>query len=241
MILAGRGHTAPRPAKLPVMGRFDRGVLSSLFGCAAVGLGVLLVAWPGAAQANKGAPLPIAPLPLSIAVATEPTDDGEHRAVDDAWLDAQVAAAEALFGPHGVHFVKAAARPLAGRFARLETRADRDALSKELAKGVVNVFVVASLRDVDDPSRLRMGVHWRPKGDERKHYVIVAASAQPTTLAHELGHFFGNGHSKVRDNLMSYDRSGAEVFLDADQVRRIQSFARIYVRSRELLPVTPPP
>lgn len=215
------------------MGRFDRGVLSSLFGCAAVGLGVLLVAWPGAAQANKGAPLPIAPLPLSIAVATEPTDDGEHRAVDDAWLDAQVAAAEALFGPHGVHFVKAAARPLAGRFARLETRADRDALSKELAKGVVNVFVVASLRDVDDPSRLRMGVHWRPKGDERKHYVIVAASAQPTTLAHELGHFFGiPEHSAQKNNLMSYDREDDLVFLDEGQKARIRAGAARLLASK---------
>ena len=38
----------------------------------------------------------------------------------------------------------------------------------------------------------------------------------PTTLAHELGHFLGNGHAYVKNNLMSYERDGGEVFLDAD-------------------------
>ena len=66
--------------------------------------------------------------------------------------------------------------------------------------------------------------------------MIVAASALPSTLAHELGHFFGNGHSKVRDNVMSYDRSGATVFFDAAQKRKIKTFARIFLRSKEIVP-----
>ena len=81
-----------------------------------------------------------------------------------------------------------------------------------------------------------MGVHWRPQSDLRKHYVIIAASALPSTLAHELGHFFGNGHSKVPNNVMSYDRTGAPVFFDAGQQRKVKTFARLFLRSKELVP-----
>ncbi|MEZ4468886.1 MAG: hypothetical protein R3F43_31770 [bacterium] len=41
--------------------------------------------------------------------------------------------------------------------ARLEDRADRNALGAFLQGGVVNAFIVASLRDVDDPTLLRQG------------------------------------------------------------------------------------
>jgi hypothetical protein len=63
------------------------------------------------------------------------------------------------------------------------------------------------------------------------------ASAPATVLAHELGHYFGNPHSPVVDNVMSYERSGAAVFFDADQGKRIAAKARAYVRSGELSPV----
>jgi hypothetical protein len=197
----------------------------------AVGLALLTSAWPTLAKKPK-AEEPIPTLPLSIAVVHE---DG-RPVRDDAWIDAQIAESERLFGQCGVHLRKGQARALDAAFARLETRKDRDALASALEKGSINVMIVASLRDVDDPSLHRMGVHWRPQSDLRKHYVIVAASALPTTLAHELGHFFGNGHSSVKDNVMSYDRTGAQVFFDAVQQRKIKTFARIFLRSKELLP-----
>lgn len=175
---------------------------------------------------------PIPTLPVSIAVAA----DADKPVQDEAWIDAQLAESERLLGKAGVHFKRGPLRALPARFARLETRKDRDALTAECKPGVINVFVVASLRDVDDTKLLRMGVHWQPQVKPRKHYVIVAASARATTLAHELGHFFGNAHSPVMNNLMSYERDGGEVFLDASQWQRIQTFARIYVRSKELLP-----
>jgi hypothetical protein len=200
------------------------------FAVATAGLLVLVLGWPGSAAAKKPEE-PIPALPLSIAVVRE---DGP--VVDDAWITAQVAAAEGLFGAQGIHFQRVETRDLEPRFAHLETRADRDALAPQLAKGFVNVFVVASLRDVDDPSRMRMGVHWRPKGQLSKHYVIVSSTALGTTLAHELGHFLGNGHSDVTNNLMSYTRTSEDVFLDAKQVDVSRKFARLYVRTRELLP-----
>jgi hypothetical protein len=58
-------------------------------------------------------------------------------------------------------------------------------------------------------------------------------------LAHELGHYFGNAHSQVRDNVMSYERSGGPVFFDPEQGKRIAARARAYVKSGELVTVPP--
>jgi hypothetical protein len=84
-----------------------------------------------------------------------------------------------------------------------------------------------------------MGVHWR-KGTTPSHrYVIVTADALPTTLAHELGHAFGLGHSKVTNNLMSYDRDGDGIFLHPHQGTTIRAFARLAFASGELTASTP--
>src|SRR5262249_28652169 len=117
------------------------------------GAALTLCALPGAARPEA----PIPTVPLSVAVS----QDAGRVVRDDAWIDAQITAAAALFGAGGVPFRKAAQRPLAERFAHLETRKDRDALDTVRDKGAINVFVVASLRDVDAPRRHRMGVHWR--------------------------------------------------------------------------------
>jgi len=171
-------------------------------------------------------------LRVSIAV-----DDAGKPLARPEWLAAELEAAQVLFVPFGVRFTKTDGPALDARLAHVETRADRDALAMRVAPHVVDVFVVDSLRDVDDTSQMRRGVHWHaPSG---VHYLILVASAPTTVLAHELGHYFGNPHSHVIDNVMSYERSGAPVFFDADQGKRIAAKARDYVRSGELLPVTP--
>jgi hypothetical protein len=164
-------------------------------------------------------------------------DDAGKSVAQPEWLSVELDAAQALFTPFGVRFTKTAGAPLEARLAHMETRADRDALATHMAPHVIDVFVVDSLRDVDDTSQMRRGVHWHaPSG---AHYLILVASAPATVLTHELGHYFGNPHSQVVDNVMSYERSGAAVFFDADQGKRIAAKARAYVRSGELLPVTP--
>jgi hypothetical protein len=169
---------------------------------------------------------------VSIAV-----DDAGKSVAKPEWLAAELDAAQALYTPFGVRFTKTAGSPLDARLAHMETRADRDALATHMAPHVIDVFVVDSLRDVDDTSQMRRGVHWHaPSG---AHYLILVASAPTTVLAHELGHYFGNPHSHVADNVMSYERTGAPVFFDADQGKRIAAKAREYVRSGELLPATP--
>jgi hypothetical protein len=198
-----------------------------------LGAALALQALPGGA--GEALP-PIPTLPLAVAVAQE----GGRPVRDDAWIDARIAEAERIFGPLGVHVRKTAQRALDGRFAHLETRKDRDALDGERAASVVNVFVVASLRDVDDPSLYRMGVHWRNTRTPRHRYLIVAASALIDSLAHELGHFNGLDHSPVENNLMSYNRTSAPSFLSPAQATAVRTFARFAFSSGELAPVPDP-
>ena len=86
-----------------------------------------------------------------------------------------------------------------------------------------------------------MGVHWRPRGHgaaEGAHFVIVSAIAGPTVLAHELGHFFGNPHSDVPGNLMSYERGEGPPVLDEVQMRRARGRAHSFIESGELVPIS---
>jgi hypothetical protein len=185
-----------------------------------------------AALLAQAAPPPATTFTLRVSIAV---DDAGKPVAQPEWLTGEIDAAEALFTPFGVRFAKAEGNPLEASLAHMETRADRDALAKHGAAHVVDVFVVDSLRDVDDTTQMRRGVHWHaPSG---AHYLILVAAAPTTVLAHELGHYFGNPHSHVVDNVMSYERSGAAVFFDADQGRRIAARARQYVRSGELLPI----
>lgn len=174
--------------------------------------------------------------PISIAVAT---NDGAP-ARDDAWIASQIAEANELYAPTGVRFRWTLRRDIPSAHAQLHTRADRDALAPLVEKNVIDVFVVAALEDVDEPGRYRKGVAWTSK-PTNKRFIILSGEAFPKVLAHELGHFFGNAHTTVPDNLMSYVRSaGGTVFLDDTQVERIQSFAERFLAIGRLPDVGPP-
>ena len=157
--------------------------------------------------------------------------------VDEPWLDAQLAWANRIFATTVVRFERVAVHALDADHTRMETRRDRHRLGRAMRPDVVNAFVVQSLRDVDDPSRYRMGVHWRPAALPGKHFVIVSAAASPTVLAHELGHFFGNRqHPETPGNIMSYHRGEGVPFFDDVQKRRIRRFARRFLRTGEVSP-----
>lgn len=204
---------------------------------AASGLGAHLVVARGALGAEPPPPVTV-PLGFARAPRAEARDGAVPPIVDDTFVAAQLAAANEVFAEHHVRFVEhVPSRALPPTARRLETRGDRDALAASMVGAVVNVFFVESLRDVDDPSRYRMGVCWRKLADTSKRYVIVAASAAPTVLAHELGHFLGNGHSTVKNNLMSYDRDGGAVFLDAAQGRTARATARRLIAAGALATV----
>ena len=122
------------------------------------------------------------------------------------------------------------------KFRALDTRSDRDDLRKLLVPKAVNVFFVESLRDVDDRALYRRGVHWRPAPNPSVRYIIVIRDAPASVLAHELGHYFGLPHVTTKNNLMSYDRDGAEVFLTDGQRGTVTSTVRGLVARAELRP-----
>lgn len=167
-----------------------------------------------------------------------PARDDPRPVRDDLWVNAQLETANRLMAPANVRFVLQGVEVLDAAHSRLETRADRDALgglvmghARRLPDGArpkaVDVFIVELLRDVDEPPRLRMGVHWRQRKNRQNRYVILAASAGSSVLAHELGHYFGNPHTDVVDNVMSYRRSDpAKMAFDEAQLTRIRRAAR---------------
>lgn len=183
--------------------------------------------------AEDDADIPIFGLALSVAT----TRGAPVR--DDAWIAAQIADANVLFAGARVQFRWTRRAEIGEAHAAMRSRADRDALAPLVSSRVIDVFVVASLEDVDEPGRMRKGVAWtsRPSG---RRYLILSAEAPPRVLAHELGHYFGNPHSPVPDNLMSYERTGGPVALDDAQRARTRAKAAGFLATGRLVDVGPP-
>lgn len=170
-------------------------------------------------------------VPLTIHTATH----RGNRVVEAAFIDARVTRANEIFGPYGIQFTIVSRRTLPERHAALENRDDRDALGAYFARGTLHVFCVASLRDVDEPARIRRGVHWRVRGRPAVHFVIISAISGENVLAHELGHYLGHPeHSAVPGNLMSYEHGPELPVLDAGQRRRMLRRLRSYFATGEL-------
>ena len=154
------------------------------------------------------------------------------------FMQERVARANEIFAPYGVSFTIIAQRELDETHARLERRQDRDALGAWVQRGAIHCFVVESLRDVDEPERMRRGVHWHSRSYPGRHFVIVSILGAADVFAHELGHYLGNPeHSDTPGNLMSYQRGDGLPFLDEQQVSRVQRALRRYRKSGELRPV----
>jgi len=171
-------------------------------------------------------------LPVFVHVLLE---DADRPVVDHLWLGEQIEWANVVFEPAGIAFEVVGYAPLDRRHAQLHSRTDRHVLARHLRRHVINVFVVEAMRDVDDPWQMRRGVHWKLPLDPGKHWVVLSATrAPPTTLAHELGHYFGNRrHSLVPGNIMSYVHGDAPE-LDFAQIRMVRRTAREQLRRREL-------
>lgn len=164
------------------------------------------------------------------------TLDGQP-VVDRAWLVARIERANAIFAPYDLQFVLGPSETFAAPVEAL-VRADRNALARAVAGEVLNLFVVRKLMDVDEPGRIRRGVHWKAhRRSERVHYVILASYAEEGILAHELAHFFGNPkHRHEPGNLVGYVPGPGLPHLDPDQEKRLRRALRRMVNSGELVP-----
>jgi hypothetical protein len=172
---------------------------------------------------------------LSFSIAR---DASGERVVDDAWVNTQIDETNRLFGPLGTRVRWTMEKELAEPHGEMHSRADRDALTPLTERSVIDVFVVRELEDVDEPGRMRRGVCWTGQGGKR--FIVLSRIAPPSVLAHELGHFFGNPHTTVLNNVMSYVRDGAPVFLDDVQKATIKTSTARFLEGGRLVDVGPP-
>ena len=155
--------------------------------------------------------------------------------VSREWLGAQITEANRLFAPAGVAFENSDEATLPDAHRVMMTRRDRHRLAPRVGEDLVHVFVVESLANVDEPGFIQ-GVHWRSRlTGTYRHYVILSRIAGPSVLGHELGHFFGNPHSDVPGNIMSYTRGSGPPAFDRAQLRRIRRFRDRFLRTGELV------
>ncbi len=154
-------------------------------------------------------------LPLAVHIVERSTG-GPLRDAD--WLSARVERASAAFTPAGATF-RVAARPTLSRdHVRIESAAGRDALAEYVDDSAIHVFVVHTLASIEGRDHFPIdGVHWRGGG---AHFVILSAFDREDTLAHELGHYFGLGHTRGRD-LMN-QRRPEEARFSARQLRALR-------------------
>lgn len=173
---------------------------------------------------------------IDLAVHVALGADGAPVA-DAAWIEAQVGAAAAHLDDAEVTLTWHDAGD-DGIAADIVTVKDRNALAVDAADdGDVHVFVVARLADKDLEGNWLNGVHWRYGGKRRglrgRRYVILSRETRwSSTLAHELGHFFGLGHTDNEDGLMTTGpaRGTGEPYLDEAQLATVRARARRWVR-----------
>jgi len=120
------------------------------------------------------------------------------------WFAAQVREANRLFAPIDVGFRVGSVAPVDAEFADTDTRLERDKLGRdEHSLGVIHVFIVRRLADVDVEGAVIRGVHWRDRAETSRRWIILSSIASSMVLAHEAGHFFGLPHSKYRKSIMN--------------------------------------
>ncbi len=128
----------------------------------------------------------------------------EGPAQDVAWVTAQVEQAHRHFARIDTSFEVVAADAVPASDLEIDSREERDALGHDrFTRGVVHVFVVGRLADVDIAGNEIRGVHWRERADRTHRWVILSKIAGSLVLSHELGHFFGLPHSTYDISLMN--------------------------------------
>lgn len=177
-------------------------------------------------------------------------DDEGRPALDDEALRAWVAEASAPFDGAGIAFEAADIQRLEPGSSILHTIRDRHALRRFLAPRRIDVFVMEAILDPHpseatrraaaaqdfEPSGRLAGAHIPARNHRPGTFLIVRGRSSPTTLSHELGHFFGSGHHGDPSNIMSYGRT-RERFSE-HQLRVFRQRARRYLRRGELRALT---
>lgn len=142
---------------------------------------------------------------VCVGVHVHPVVEDGEPVQTPLWFSHQLAHANRLFGEIGVGFEVAAVSEAPAEHADMQTRKQRDLLGrKDHRLGVVHVYLVRRLADVDVADSVIRGVHWRDRaGKGVRRWIILSSIASYPVLAHELGHFFGLPHSKYAISIMN--------------------------------------
>ncbi|WP_157068570.1 hypothetical protein [Sandaracinus amylolyticus] len=145
--------------------------------------------------------------------------------VDDAFVDARVAIANALFAPARVQFAVDARVVLQPSRAIVRSALDVVQLAEIVDATRIDVIVVRDLRIREGDGTVGFCV---PRVGRIDPFVLITEHAGEETLAHELGHYFGNGHSSTPGNVMwpYVGRGIGAQFFDGSQIAIIDARAR---------------
>lgn len=181
-------------------------------------LAMLVVGIAGLLGRTAGAqPVDGPPARFALVVHVAAADPTDTEARVGRLLDT----ANRHFAAAGVAFGVAEQRELPASYAVVETIRERRQLRRLLVPRAINVFLVDAILDPvpsdatrraarwqgREPSGRLSGAHIEAPGKQPGTYILLARTRRPTSLAHELGHFFGVAHHKDPTNIMSY---GAE-------------------------------
>jgi len=182
-------------------------------------------------RAYAGAAILRIPVTVHLAV-----DQRDHPATMRR-LQAALARANLALSPSGVELVVRAIEALPGSYGSITRRRDRRRIAHHAPRdGTLHVFMVSNI-ELGSPGsgdRSVRGLHWRYSGVLRRlrerEYVVVSGDAPATTLVHEVGHYFGLGHSERAENLMCSCRRGPRQVFSAQQGAVIRAGARSFLQ-----------
>lgn len=185
------------------------------------------------AQVHARAALLRIPVTVHLAV-----DEHDHPATMRR-LSAAIARANLALSPFQIELVVRAIEALPGSYGSITRRRDRRRIAHHAPRdGTLHVFMVSNIEigSARSGDRSVRGLHWRYSGVLRKlrerEYVVVSGDAPVTTLAHEVGHFFGLDHSEREENLMCSCRRGPRQIFSARQGSVIRAGARGFLSAR---------
>ncbi len=130
----------------------------------------------------------------------------DDQAIQNAtWIHEQIKQSNRLFAKIKVCFELDDIVALSDQYNVLETANQRTKLGKDrLTSGLIDLFIVSKLADIDIKGEEIRGVHWRnPKNKQKSRWIILSKIASHLVLAHELGHYFDLPHSEYEQSIMN--------------------------------------